>query len=354
MLRHVIERRAGGRYQCAVCGCSWHRRPNEFAPCLGVWCYTPDQFIPDCLKTQTQLHSAGLRPGGPPVGYFYEARGKKAYWFWLYDERQARPRHQATEAQHTALAQVRQALLQRSTCQRCSQRFQKKARWPKNGLCSDCRAAIRRRARIADWARALLEEGTCLVLDTETSGLNDQAEVVEIAAIDMTGAVCLNARIRPQERIPEQATRLHGITNQDVVNAPSFAEVWPQIAPLLARKLVLYNATFDKRLLYQSCARAGLAAAFPVLETECLMWSYAEFAGSRNRDGDYAWWSLADACENLGIEGGNHSALGDCQASLRLLKALAQYREPLYEALLVQEAAEEATSGLHQPEEIPF
>jgi DNA polymerase-3 subunit epsilon len=275
--------------------------------------------------------------------------------FDIYDEREARPRRQATEAQQATLAQARQALLQRSTCQRCAQRFQKNARWPKNGLCSDCRAAIRRRARIAAWAEALLEEGTCLIIDTETSGLDDQAEVIEIAASDLSGAVYLNTRIRPQGRIPEQVSRMHGITTQDVASAPSFADLWSQIGPLLSsHKLLIYNAEFDRRLLYQSYARAGLTAAFPLPETECLMWAYAEFAGSRNRDGDYAWWSLADACEHLGIEGGNHSALGDCQASLRLLKALAQYREPLYEALLVQEAAEEATSGLHQPEEIPF
>jgi DNA polymerase-3 subunit epsilon len=357
MQSHRITR-GQDRYQCVVCGCSWHKCPDRFLPCLGVWCYTPGQPVPDYLKSQTQLAAAHLRPGGLPVGYYYEARGKKAYWFWLYDEREAHPRRQATEAQLAALAKARQTLLERSTCQRCSQRFQKKARWPKNGLCSDCRAAIRRRARIADWARALLEEGTCLVLDTETSGLNDQAEVVEIAAIDMTGAVCLNARIRPQGRIPEQVSRMHGITNQDVASAPSFADLWPEIRPLLSsHKLLIYNAEFDRRLLYQSYAKSGLTAAFPLPETECLMWAYAEFAGSRNRNGDYAWWSLADACWNLGVEGGDHSALGDCQASLRLLKALAQYREPLYEARLAQEAADEQASAndeLQQAEAIPF
>lgn len=358
MLNHVIKRTSQGRYQCAVCGCSWHRRPNEFAPCLGVWCYTPDQPILDYLKSQTQLGSVGLCPGGLPKGYYYEARGKKAYWFWLYDEREARPRHQATEAQRAALIKARHVLVKRSTCQRCDQRFHQKARWPRNGLCSDFRAAIRRRARIAAWAQARLEEGGCLILDTETSGLDDQAEVVEIVAIDTTGAVRLNARIRPQGRIPEHISRMHGITNQDVASAPRFVDLWPQIASLLSsHKLIIYNAEFDRRLLYQSYARAGLTAAFPLLETECLMWSYAEFAGSRNRDGDYAWWSLADACWNLNVEGGDHSALEDCQASLRLLKALAQYREPLYEAWLAQEAAGEqatANDALQQSEAIPF
>jgi hypothetical protein len=84
------------------------------------------------------------------------------------------------------------------------------------------------------------------------------------------------------------------------------------------------------------------------------MWSYAEFAGSRTRDGEYVWWGLADACWNLNIEGGNHSALGDCQASLRLLAALAHYREP-YSARLEQEAAEEqAAAEPQKAEAIPF
>ena len=66
------------------------------------------------------------------------------------------------------------------------------------------------------------------VLDTETTGLKD-AEICQIAIIDHTGEVLFNTLVKPVKPIPSDAVRVHGITNEQVQNAPSWAEVAPKV-----------------------------------------------------------------------------------------------------------------------------
>ena len=60
-----------------------------------------------------------------------------------------------------------------------------------------------------------------LILDTETTGLGDEAEICEIAVIRQDGSVVLDTLVRPTGKISEDATRVHGITDADVRDAPS-------------------------------------------------------------------------------------------------------------------------------------
>ena len=79
---------------------------------------------------------------------------------------------------------------------------------------------------------------------------------MEIAIIDVNGSVLFDKLIKPTISIPLDATAIHGISNEDVANAPSFADVLPDIQTILKnRKLVIYNANYDMRMFKQS-ARA--------------------------------------------------------------------------------------------------
>lgn len=55
---------------------------------------------------------------------------------------------------------------------------------------------LTRREAISQQARAWLG-ANALILDTETTGLEEHAEIVEIAVIDYTGAVLLETLVRP-------------------------------------------------------------------------------------------------------------------------------------------------------------
>ncbi len=66
--------------------------------------------------------------------------------------------------------------------------------------------------------------------------------------------------IRPPRRTNQYA-HIHGIRWEDVQHAPTFAELWPDIAPVLADVpfFAAHNASFDRRILHGCCAAYGIA-----------------------------------------------------------------------------------------------
>ncbi len=163
-----------------------------------------------------------------------------------------------------------------------------------------------------------------LVLDTETTGLGPQDEIVQVAVVDAAGEVLINTLVRPTRPIPPDATRIHGIQDVHVLTAPTGAEVLAELEPILRDRVVcVYNAPFDLRLLRQT-ADAWRVRFIPPI-AQCVMRLYAEFAGNwDDRHGDYRWHSLTAAASrcDLGPFRG-HDALSDALMTLRLLKHMA-------------------------------
>lgn len=64
-----------------------------------------------------------------------------------------------------------------------------------------------------------------VILDTETLGLSNHAEICEISVIDAeTGVPLLDTLIKPHHPIPNDVIKIHGITNEMVVDAPGYSE----------------------------------------------------------------------------------------------------------------------------------
>jgi len=90
------------------------------------------------------------------------------------------------------------------------------------------------------------------------------------------------------------------------------------VAPLIWRALegrtvITYNAEFDRRLLTQSAAFAGVET--PHFLWECAMLKYAQFMGDWDRYRNaYRWHKL---------RGGDHTAVGDCKATLAYITQMA-------------------------------
>lgn len=55
-------------------------------------------------------------------------------------------------------------------------------------------------------------------------------------------------------------TEIHGLTWEMLKDAGSFAEVWPEFAPFMAGAdyFLAHNATFDRRVLLESCRAVGI------------------------------------------------------------------------------------------------
>lgn len=172
-----------------------------------------------------------------------------------------------------------------------------------------------------------------IFLDTETTGVNEQAEICDIAMIDSHGQTLLNSLVRPSILIPAQATAIHGITNADVAEAPTYEELYPEIRRLLIHRLIIaYNARFDARMLQQSTRAAGITPSSSQSQIGCAMQLYAAFAGIPDRRrGGWKWHTLTDAAQHLAIPipaNGAHRAHVDAQMTLQLVRHLATLATP--------------------------
>ena len=163
------------------------------------------------------------------------------------------------------------------------------------------------------WAQNLLRR-EFVILDTETTGLYN-AQAVQIAAIAETGKMLLNTLIQPTIPIDPEAIRIHGITNEMLGDAPSFPTMYKKIRRVLENEsLVIYNAAYDWPIICNQCNEHRLEQ-IPIRTLVCAMEWYAQYTGEWNNwHQSYKWQRLP---------GGDHSALGDCQATLALIQKMA-------------------------------
>jgi DNA polymerase-3 subunit epsilon len=173
-----------------------------------------------------------------------------------------------------------------------------------------------RREAIA-WARRLIEASEdWVILDTETTGLGLTDEVIQIGIIAPDESVLLDSLVRPLKRqsIPAAAAAVHGITIEQLAGAPSFPELAPRLEEILReRRVIAYNAEYDRRLIMQTALLCGVPS--PRSRWECAMRAYSRFIGEWDfRKNDYRFQRLPS---------GDHSAVGDCRATLKIIRMMA-------------------------------
>jgi len=179
------------------------------------------------------------------------------------------------------------------------------------------------------WARRILATEGVLILDTETTGLDDKAQIVQIGVIDLTGNVMLDALVKPTCPIPPGASSVHGITDRMVEKANPWPSVYSAVARLLmGAPVVTYNAEYDYRLIVQT-GQAHPAAGLPmpmVLRWECAMKAYAAYYGAwDDYHQSYTYQGLGKACRQLGLPVvGAHGAVADCRMTLQVIRKMAE------------------------------
>lgn len=224
--------------------------------------------------------------------------------------------------------------------------------------CAPCQADEERRVQAALWAaerdrwdelgpvrrwarQVLAEPHHYAIIDLETTGLGATARAVEIGITTASGETLLDTLVNPGEPIPEEATAQHGITDADVQDAPRFGDVLPQITKALrGRGVIIYNRSFDSGILrfevdqyHRSHTPVLPGMSLPETEwhpaalawmdaqqwEQCAMLAYAVHVGEwSDYWGDWAWQKLR----------GGHRARRDCLAVIRVLREIAEARDP--------------------------
>jgi DNA polymerase-3 subunit epsilon len=92
-------------------------------------------------------------------------------------------------------------------------------------------------------------------IDTETTGLDKNGEIVEISILDSDGSVLLNSLVKSSKSIPLDVQVIHGITNNMVSGSLALPILWPRVRNLVfGRAIAAYNAPFDLKMIQQSLA----------------------------------------------------------------------------------------------------
>lgn len=168
-----------------------------------------------------------------------------------------------------------------------------------------------KRANGMEWAQRMLGNPNAVIIDTETTGLSGSAEMVQLAIIGIDGQTRYNSLLRPTVLIPDDVVMLHGITSEHVQDAPTLLAEIGKIRPILeAGPVIVYNAKFDIRILRQSVKAYGLPDGWvSTLDVHCAMLQYTAYRNSQK-------W--------LRLNGGNHEAVGDCLATLDVIRQMAK------------------------------
>jgi DNA polymerase-3 subunit epsilon len=155
-------------------------------------------------------------------------------------------------------------------------------------------------------------------IDFETADYGrDSACAVAVVRVEANRIVHrVHHLIRPPRR-DFVFSYLHGISWNDVVDAPSFRELWPHLRSELdgVEFLAAHNARFDRSVLETCCERARVKA--PSHPFECTV------RLARATWGIYPT-KLPDVCRHLSIPLDHHQAVSDAEACARIVIAAAK------------------------------
>lgn len=157
------------------------------------------------------------------------------------------------------------------------------------------------------------------ILDIETTGGKyDEEGITEIAIYQFDGHTITDqfiSLINPERPIQDYVTKLTGINNKMLRNAPKFYEIAKRIVEITEGCIIVgHNATFDYRILQTEFRRLGYEYIKTTLCTVEL---------SQQLIPDKESYSLGKLVRSLGIPmSERHRASGDAMATLNLFKYL--------------------------------
>ncbi len=110
--------------------------------------------------------------------------------------------------------------------------------------------------------------GDFVLFDTETTGLDKDDEIIELAVLSSSGKVLFNKRFRPEKTIHPMAAKCNHLSKRILANEPKFSieDVKELVQLFKGKTIVGHNVAFDIRLLAQTVRRYNL----PVKEDSIL------------------------------------------------------------------------------------
>ena len=172
-----------------------------------------------------------------------------------------------------------------------------------------------------------------VVLDTETTGLNAKLgdRIIEIGCVEILSRRLserhFHAYLNPERDVDLGATRVHGLTLEDLRVKPKFAEVAREFLDFIAgAEVIIHNAEFDVEFLDLELGRAGLGRLADHIGkvTDTLAFAREIHPGKKN--------TLDALCERYFVNNANrtvHGALLDARLLAECYLAMTRGQESL-------------------------
>jgi DNA polymerase-3 subunit epsilon len=189
-----------------------------------------------------------------------------------------------------------------------------------------------------------------VVLDTETTGLNPKLgdRVIEVGCVEILNRRVserhFHAYVNPEREVEIAASRVHGLTREDLLAKPKFAEIAAQFLDYVrGAEVIIHNADFDVEFLDLELGMAGLGRLADHVGkiTDTLAFAKELHPGKKN--------SLDALCERYFIANAHrtlHGALLDARLLAECYLAMTRGQETLVMELETADAAAAAAALL--------
>ncbi len=181
-----------------------------------------------------------------------------------------------------------------------------------------------RQEQIALKAREIIAKKP-VYIDTETTGLTRTDEIVEFSIVDHDGTELYSSLVKPSQKIPAEARRVHGISDQMASTAPAWPIQWPRIRTILYGRLIAaYNVEFDSRMMEQSYQKYNLPWRESLSFVDVLK-LYSDYIGEYDPvRRSYRYFKLAEAGRHFNISLPNaHRSTADALLTRAVLHSIA-------------------------------
>jgi DNA polymerase III alpha subunit (gram-positive type) len=135
-----------------------------------------------------------------------------------------------------------------------------------------------------------------IYLKTHTTGLDEDAHVIEIAIIDDDDNILLDTLVNCDKKIDPESSLFHGIHDADLVGAPEWPAVLDKVISLIqeAELVMTYNGEFDMYMLKNTAFDHG--EKLIDFDYQCIIDCLAY------HEELYDYMSLSDACDRYRVD----------------------------------------------------
>ncbi len=164
-----------------------------------------------------------------------------------------------------------------------------------------------------------------VAVDLETTGLSPLVDkIIEIAAVKVTSTgevTTFHQLINPLIDIPEFTIQFHGLTNGDLIAAPTIKKPLKNFWDFVARHpMIAHNSSFDLGYLIKSCH--DFQIEFPPLDIfDSCRYVRAVYKSLENAPKNY---KLSTLCEYFQVPFQHHVAIEDTFACLKVTAGAAK------------------------------